>query len=115
MSLRIVRLCRLYNVPARAARPASKGKPAQKARPARKGIFDASKSYVLGNMVARSPDDTSTIPGTNVKRAQVFSIGGRTQVTTEAETDRVVTDLQRWHAERKVVPERSRAAESEAE
>jgi hypothetical protein len=84
MTVRIIRLRSLYNIPARAAQPACAGKPAVKARPFRRGIFDAGKTWVFENLILRNPDQP-LIPGTNVRRLETFGLGKKNEATTDDE------------------------------
>jgi hypothetical protein len=92
----IIRLCRLYNVPSTPARRADKRKKqkARKARPARKGLFDMGKTKVFEDIIAR-PGASPNIPGTDVPRLQLFSLGPKAKATTSDEITRVTEGLQR--------------------
>lgn len=93
--LRVTRVARFYNIPAREAQPARDGKPAIKARSAQKGVFDAGKTWVFGKLILRNPDDP-LIPGTPVKRLQTFPMGEKVEVAFDDEIKRVFTELQQW-------------------
>ena len=96
MPVRIVRLCRLYNEPARPARRAIAGKPARKARPATKGVFDAGKTFVFQNLVLRDPRQP-LIPGTRRSGGCAWTpLGMRSLGTGEDEIARVKTELSNW-------------------
>jgi hypothetical protein len=95
MSMRVTRVCRLYNIAAREARPASGEKPAVKARPAQKGIFDTGKSWVFDALLLRDPDDPF-IPGTPVRRLPTFPLGENATVVLDDEIERVFAELQSW-------------------
>jgi hypothetical protein len=95
MTMRVTRVCRLYNIPARAAQPARAGKPAVKARPFQKGVFDAGKSWVFDSLLLRDPDDPY-IPGTPVRRLPTFPLSENAEVALDEEIARVFTELQSW-------------------
>jgi hypothetical protein len=98
MTVRVTRVCRLYNIKERPARSASAGRPAVKARPAQKGIFDAGKTWVFENLILRNPDDPF-IPGTPVRRLPTFALGEKAEAARDDEIARVITELQRWREE----------------
>jgi hypothetical protein len=95
MTMRVTRVCRLYNIPARAAQPARAGKPAVKARPFQKGVFDAGKTWVFESLLLRDPDDP-LIPGTPVRRLPTFPLGEKAEVALDDEIARVFAELQSW-------------------
>ena len=95
MTVRVTRVCRLYNIKERKAQPARAGRPAVKARPAQKGIFDAGKTWVFENLLLRNQDD-SFIPGTPVRRLPTFPLGDHAEAVLDDEIARVITELQRW-------------------
>src|SRR6516225_8521358 len=90
----IIRLCRLYSVPAIPARKASKGEPARKAQPARKGIFPVGKTKFFEDYVFREESDPN-IPGTDVERIRLFDLGPKAKAATGDEITRVIEGLQR--------------------
>jgi hypothetical protein len=97
MTLRVTRVCRLYNIPAREAKPARDGKPAVKARSAQKGVFDAGKTFVFENLLFRDPNKP-LIPGTPVRRLPTIPMGEKAEAALDDEIARVITELQKWGA-----------------
>jgi hypothetical protein len=97
MTLRVTRVCRLYNIPAREARPARKGNRAVKARPAQKGIFDAGKTWVFEKLLLRDPNKPN-IPGTPVRRLPTFPMGEKAEAALDDEIARVISELAQWRA-----------------
>ena len=89
----IVRLCRLYNVPAIPARKAGKGKPARKGQPARRGLLDIGKTKLFEDVIER-PGASPNIPGTDVPRLHLFNLGPKARATTSDEITRVIEGLQ---------------------
>jgi hypothetical protein len=97
MTPSVTRVCRLYNIPAREARPARKGKPAVKARPAQKGVLDAGKTFVFENVLLRDPNKP-LIPGTPVRRLPTIRMGEKAEAALDDEIARVFRELQEWGA-----------------
>jgi hypothetical protein len=102
MPVSIVRLNRLYNIPAVKARPASKRQKARKARPARRGMLDIGKSSFYENIVLKNPDDPF-IPGTPVRRLPVIPLGPKAVGAAEEQVERVSEELRRWREEQLLV------------
>jgi len=94
MSVRVIRLNRLFNHPAVKARRARDGKPAVKARPARKGVLDIGKSNFYKNIVLSDPTKPC-IPGTDIRRLPVIPLGKKAVGASEEEVERIVDELAR--------------------
>jgi hypothetical protein len=106
--MEITRLCRLYNSPPVAPRPArkaSKGKPARRARtarPARKGVFDVGRTKCLEDYIER-PGASPNIPGTNVPRLRLIDLGPKAKGAADNEIARVIEGLARHSRDKRTV------------
>jgi hypothetical protein len=107
----IIRLCRLYNVPAVKARKANKKKKqkARKVRPAREGIFPVGKTKFFEDYVFRDESEPN-IPGTDVPRLRLFDLGPKAKATNSDEISRVTEGLQRRSHTQLALPSTSHAA-----